>query len=95
MPTRLITAVAPSTAAATLSGRGQIGGDEGDLADPAQRLEEPGAARIALGDAQADPGLEQDFADVAADETAAAEDGDQAWGWVDHGGRSLAPSLPH
>ena len=72
----------------------EVGADEGDLADLAQRLEEPGAARVALGDAQANAGFQQHLADVAADEAAAAEDGDEARGGVDHGGRSLAPSLP-
>ena len=94
MPTKLITATAPSTAARGSPGAPDRPG-EGDLADLAERLEEPGAARVALGDAQAESGLQQDFADVAADETAAAEDGDQAGRWIDHGDESLAPSLPH
>ena len=56
---------------------GEVGADDADLADLPERLEEEGLARVALGDAQPRAGLEQRFADVAADEAAAAENGDE------------------
>ncbi len=62
-----------------------------DLADLAERLDEVRAARIARGDAHADTGLEQIFADVAANEAAAAEDGNQLWGEIGHGRRDSPP----
>ena len=60
-------------------------GSKRDLADAAERLEEEGVARVALGDAQPRAGLEQRFADIAADEAAAAEDGDEGRGAGGHG----------
>ena len=57
----------------------------------AERLQEPGAARVALGDAHPDAGLEQRFADVAADESAAAENRDQARVRLSYMAGSLCP----
>jgi hypothetical protein len=52
---------------------GHVGADEPELADLAQRLDEVGVARLAGHDPNARAGLEQLFADVAADEAATAE----------------------
>ena len=54
----------------------EVGGNRRNLPDAAQRLQEPGLARMALGDAQPGAGLEQRLAHIAADEAAAAEHGD-------------------
>src|SRR4051812_6816168 len=56
---------------------GDVGSDEAELPDRTERLDCVGAARIALRHAHSDAAPEQIFADVAADETAAAEDGDK------------------
>src|SRR5829696_9941300 len=52
-----------------------LGADEPELADLAQRLDVVGVARLASDDPRPRLGLEQSFADVAADEAAAAEHG--------------------
>ena len=44
-----------------------------------------GLARVALRDPDPNAALQQEFADVAADESAAAEDGDQLFRALDHG----------
>jgi len=64
-----------------------------ELADLAQGLDDVGLARIALGDAHPDPGFEQEFADIAADESTAAEDGYKLFRPIDHG-RRLCPAPP-
>src|SRR5687768_11705109 len=69
-----------------------IGGNELELADPAERLEEVGAAGIALGDTDAPPALDQVLDDIAANEAAPTEDGDEAFGAIDHEGRIGAPA---
>jgi hypothetical protein len=61
---------------------------EAELADLGERLEEIIVARIAAGDADADPAFEKEFADVAADETRAAEYCHKLFRRLDH---SLAP----
>jgi hypothetical protein len=66
-------------------GIAEIGGDGTELPDLRQRLDGIGLARVALGDADPDSALEQEFADVAADESAAAEDGYKLFRPVDHG----------
>ena len=58
---------------------------EAELANLAERLDDVGRARIALGDADADAALHQIFADVAADEAASAEYGDKLFCALDHG----------
>jgi hypothetical protein len=55
--------------------RRKIGAHEADLSDLSQRLDVMGAARVAGSDADPDAPFQQAFADVAADEAAAAEDG--------------------
>ena len=60
-----------------LIGVAYVGGDELGLAEPAQRLEEIGLARVALRDSDARAGLVERLGDIAADETAAAEKCDQ------------------
>jgi hypothetical protein len=78
IPTRLTTQSLPATAALTLSESRDVGGDELDLADRGERLEEIGAARFALGDAQPGARPEQRLGGVAAEKAAAAEQGDNA-----------------
>ena len=56
-----------------------------ELPDLAQRLDKVGAARVAARNAHPDSTLEQQFADVAADESAAAEDGYKLFVPLDHG----------
>jgi hypothetical protein len=63
--------------AADAVGIGDVGFDEAELADLAKRLDEEGLARITPGDAHPSAALEQELADVAADESTAAEDGDE------------------
>ena len=77
VPTRLIDRGRALDRALDRRGAGEVGDDEADLAGLPERLEEEGLARLALGDAQPRAGLEQRFADIAADEAAAAEDGDE------------------
>ena len=94
MPTRLMTASAPSTARAIVSGRARSAAIGRDLADAAQRLQEPGASRVALGDAQPRARLQQRLAHIAADEAAAAEHGDEWRGaGVPHGWSVLGQRL--
>ena len=61
-----------------------VGAFEAELANLAEWLDYVRLPRIALGDADPDPALQQEFADVAADETAAAEYRDKLFGPVDH-----------
>ena len=56
---------------------GDVRLDETELADLAERLDEISVARITRGDAHPHAALQQEFADVAADEAVAAEDRDQ------------------
>ena len=78
MPTRLITASAPATAARDLRRRRVMSARTNWIwPSAAQRLQEEGAARLALGDADPRAGLEQRLRDIAAEEAAAAEQGDQ------------------
>ncbi len=58
--------------------------DETELADLAERLDEIGIARIARGDAHADPAFHQELADVAADESVPAEHRHQLFRALDH-----------
>ena len=74
---------------------GDVGGDEVELTDGGERLQEEGAARMALGDADPDARLEQRFADVAADESAAAEDRHQRQVACRTWPAAFAPSEPH
>ena len=69
-----------------------VGRCELQLPHLAQRLEEIGLFRVALGDADPGPCLQQIFANIAADETAAAEDGDEGRGAFCHA-PPLAPGL--
>ena len=69
---------------------GHVGADELDLAEPAQRLEEPGAPGVAPGDADAHAGLQQRLGDVAAEKAAAAEQSDEQIGL----GRHVGPLPP-
>jgi len=77
--------VGPFDGGGDRAGIAQSRAGELDLAEPAQGLEEESAARIALGDA--DPGArpEQGLGGIAADEAAAAEQGDQPVGLDGHG----------
>jgi len=54
------------------------------VADRRKRLDDVGAARIALRDPDPRARREQLFSDVAADESAPAEDGDKLFRWLDH-----------
>ncbi len=63
---------------------GDVGTFEAELPDLAERLDEEGLARIALGNPHPDAALQQSFADVAADESAAAEDGYKLFRPLDH-----------
>ena len=54
-----------------------VGADEAQLADLAQRLDEVSEARLARRDAHPDAAFHQRLADIAADESAAAEHRDQ------------------
>jgi hypothetical protein len=56
-----------------------VHGHEPDLPDLPQRLDRVGRTDVALGDKDARASLEQRFAYMAADESAAAEDGDERW----------------
>jgi hypothetical protein len=56
---------------------GEVCSDSRHLADTAQRLEEPGFARIALRDAEPGTRLQQRLAHISANESAAAEDGNE------------------
>src|SRR4051812_10049708 len=62
---------------AHLGGAAYVGSDELDLADRSERLQEEGGAGIALGDPDPHAGAEQGLGDIAAEEAAAAEQGDQ------------------
>ena len=64
---------------------GDVGPNEAELADLGERLDDIGLFRIALRDPDPDSALEQEFADVAADETAAAEHRHQLFIAIDHG----------
>ena len=66
-------------------GIAEIGGDGTELPDLGQRLDGVSLARVALCDTDPDAALEQEFADVAADESAAAEDGYKLFRPVDLG----------
>jgi len=70
-----------------------IGRDETELPDLAERLNDIRLFRIALRDPDPDAALEQEFAHVAADESAAAEHRDQLFRTFDHG-PGLCPSAP-
>ena len=73
---------------------GDIGADDVDLADPAERLKEEGRLGIALGNAHPDAALKQQFAHITTDESAAAKDGDEARRAGGRGGdHGLAPSV--
>ena len=63
---------------------GDVGFNEAELADLAQGLDEIAVARVAAGHADPDPRLHQLFADIAADESVAAEDGDELVRTEDH-----------
>jgi hypothetical protein len=52
---------------------GDVGADELDLAEPAERLQIESAARLAFGGTDPDAGLEQRLGDVAAEKAAGAE----------------------
>ena len=69
-----------------------VGADEAQLADLAQWLDEVSEARLARRDADADAAFHQHLADVAADESAAAEHRDQLFRVFQHGA-ALAPPL--
>ena len=71
--------------AANARGLGHVGRTKPNWPTCAERLDGIGAARIALGDPDPDAALEQDFADVAADETAAAEHRHKLFVALDHG----------
>ena len=58
---------------------------EPELADLSERLDEISVAWITAGDADADASLEQGLADVAADESAAAEHRYKLFVALDHG----------
>ena len=75
-------------------GIGDVGFLEAELSDLGERLEEIVVARIAARDADPDSAPEQEFADVAADESGAAEDGDKLFVSLDHTGGATSPSLP-
>jgi hypothetical protein len=62
-----------------------VGAFEAELANLAEWLDDMRLSGIPLGDADPDPALQQEFADVAADETAPAEYRDKLFGPVDHG----------
>ena len=64
-----------------------VGLDDSKLADLAQRLDEIGIARVAAGNPDSDAALHQKLADVAADESIAAEYGDKLFAALDHGWR--------
>ena len=91
MPTRLIAASAPCdarrrpTALSVTSAR-----TNWTWPSPPERLQEPGAPRVALGDADAHAGLQQRLGDVAAEKAAAAEQGDEQIRLGRHG-RAFAP----
>ena len=72
---------------------GDVGADELDLAEPAERLQIPGPARVALGGADADAGLQQRLGDVAAEKAAGAEHGHEDVRLGRHGAR-FAPVAP-
>jgi hypothetical protein len=54
---------------------GDVGPDEAELPDLAERLDDIGLARIALRDPDTNAGFHQEFANVTADESTTAEDG--------------------
>ena len=64
--------------------------DEAVLADLSERLDEVRLARLAAGDADPDARFQQGLADVTADKSVAAEDGDQLFPALDLGA-ALAP----
>ena len=84
-PQRLTAALAPFSASRTAIAIGDVGLHEAELADLAQRLDEIGVARIALRNPDANTASQQEFADVAADESAAAKDGHKLFIALDHG----------
>ena len=79
---------------ADAGGVGDVGLLEPELADLRERLKEIGVARVAARDAHPDSAPEQEFADVAADEAGAAEDGDKLFRGLDHGAGAIAPRVP-
>ncbi len=78
-PVRLMTAVDAFDDAADGIAVGDVGPDEAELPDLAQRLEVIGVAGLPGDDPEAHIVLEQLLADVAADEAAAAEYRHEAW----------------
>ena len=62
----------------------EIGLDKAELPDLRERLDEIVAPRIARGNADPNPAAKQEFADIAADESAAAEDGHKLFEPLDH-----------
>ena len=74
-PHRLMTALAPANRVADAVAVGDVGLHEAELADLGERLDEIVAGADRARDADPDSALEQNFADVAADESAAAEYG--------------------
>jgi hypothetical protein len=68
-----------------------VGPDKLDLPDPSERLEEEGALGLAFGHPYPDARFEELLDCIAADEAAAAEDGDQAFGAIDHPGALACP----
>ncbi len=77
--------MAPWTRIANAGFVGDVGAFHAQLADLGERLERIGLPRIALGDADPDPAVQQGFADIAADESAAAEHRHQLFVALDHG----------
>src|SRR5436853_4942501 len=75
----------PSKRVAYGIGFGDVGPDEAELADLAERLDDIGLPRIALRNPDARAAFEEGFADVAADESAAAEDRYKLVRSLDHG----------
>src|SRR6185503_8819143 len=65
-------------------GVAEVGLDEAELADLGERLDEIIAARIARGNPHPDSAPEQELDHVTADESAAAEHGDQLFETSDH-----------
>ena len=70
MPTRFTTASDPATRARDAGGIGDVGRGELRLAEPAERLQEPRLARIALDHADARAAAQQRLRDITAEKAA-------------------------
>ncbi len=81
----MTTALRPADRVADAVGIGDVRPDEAVLADLGERLDEIAARGIARRDPDPGARLQQQFADVAADKSVAAKDGDELFFAIDHG----------